>query len=530
MSAATRLRRLLPSAEIVVLERDQYVSYANCGLPYHVGGVIADRKSLLLQTPESLRARFDLDVRVRCEVLSIDRAAKTVVVRDHEAASEYQLRYDRLILSPGAAPIVPPLPGIERGLPMRSVPDADRLNALIAERQPKTAAVVGGGFIGVEAAENLRLRGLDVTIVELADQVLAPLDPEMVNPVHAHLREHGVELVLGTGLAEVLPEAVRVADGRVIPADLVVLAIGVRPETGLAKAAGLTIGPRGGIAVDESMRTNDPDIFAVGDAVEKPDRVGESSSLIPLANTANRQGRLVADAIAGRPIRLSGRIGTAVVAVFDLTVAVVGWNEKRLRAVGKAYRAIHTHPANHAGYYPGARSMALKVLFDPADGTILGAQAVGGEGVDKRIDVIATAMRGGLTVEELADLELAYAPQYGSAKDPVNMVGYIAENIRTGTTATTQWHELPALREAGGHVIDVRTKAEYDAGHIPGSLNLPVDELRDRIAEVPAGEVVVTCQVGMRGHTATRLLTGAGRSVSNLDGGYLTWRAGQGGN
>jgi NADPH-dependent 2,4-dienoyl-CoA reductase/sulfur reductase-like enzyme/rhodanese-related sulfurtransferase len=528
MSAATRLRRLLPEAEIIVVERDAHVSYANCGLPYHVGGVIADRNDLLLQTPAALRARFDLDVRVRTEAVSIDPAARRVLVRRQGGGVEEWLDYDRLVLSPGAGPIVPNLPGIERGLTMRTVADADRITAAITERQPRTAVVVGGGFIGVEAAENLRHRGIEVSIVELAPQVLAPLDAEMVTAVHAELRAGGVELALGVGLAKILPEAVELADGRLLPADLVVLAIGVRPETALARQAGLGIGPRGGIAVDETMRTSDPNIYAVGDAVEKSDLVSGEAGLIPLANTANRQGRLAADAIAGRPVHLGGRIGTAIVQVFGLTVAVTGWNERRLRAAGRAYRAVHTHPASHAGYYPGAQPMAMKLLFDPETFAILGALAVGGDGVDKRIDVIATAMRGGLTALDLADLELAYAPPYGSAKDPVNMLGYIAENLSSGLVGSVQWHELPRRLAEGARLVDVRTAGEFAAGHLPGAVNVPVDELRGRLGELPDADLVVYCQVGQRAHTATTLLAGLGRRVSNLDGGYLTWQAGQG--
>ncbi|BCJ49418.1 NADH dehydrogenase [Actinoplanes sp. NBRC 14428] len=522
MSAATRLRRLDPAAEIVVCERGEHVSYANCGLPYHVGGVIADRQALLLQTPDSLRARFDLDVRTRTEVTAIDRARRLVRLRE-AGGREYEESYDRLVLSPGAAPFVPDLPGVERALTLRSVSDADRFTALLADRRPRTAVVVGGGFIGLETAENLRRRGLRVSLVELDRQVLAPLDAEMVTAVHAELRRHDVALHLGTALTKVLPDAVQLDGGRLLDADLVVLAIGVRPETGLARAAGLTIGPRGGIAVDETMRTSDPHIYAVGDAVEKSDHLSGEAALIPLANTANRQGRLAADAIAGRPARLDGRLGTAIVQIFDLTVAVTGWSEKRLRAAGRPYQAIHTHPASHAGYYPGARTMALKLLFDPHDGRMLGAQAVGGDGVDKRIDVIATAMRAGLTADQLADLELAYAPAFGSAKDPVNMLGYIADNLLTDRQRTVQWHELDAAVGAGATLIDVRTAAEHAAGHIPGSINLPVDELGDRL---PDGEVIVYCEVGQRGHTATALLTGRGRRAANLDGGYRTWRAG----
>ncbi|GAA3452421.1 FAD-dependent oxidoreductase [Dactylosporangium matsuzakiense] len=525
MSAATRLRRLDPTAQIVVFERGEHVSYANCGLPYHVGGVIADRGSLLLHTPDSLRARFDLDVRVRAEVVAVDRARQVVLVREVAGGAEYEERYDRLVLSPGAAPFVPDLPGIERAMTLRSVTDADRFTALLAERQPRTAVVVGGGFIGLETAENLHLRGLAVSLVELDRQVLAPLDPEMVAAVHTELRRHGVALHLGTALTKVLPDAVELADGRLLAADLVVLAIGVRPEVGLARAAGLTIGPRGGIAVDDTMRTSDRHIYAVGDAVEKTDRLSGETALIPLANTANRQGRLVADAIAGRPVHLDGRLGTAIVQIFDLTVAVTGWNEKRLRAAGRTYQAIHTHPASHAGYYPGAEPMSLKLLFDPGNGRILGAQAVGGAGVDKRIDVLATAMRAGLTADELADLELAYAPAFSSAKDPVNMLGYIVDNLLTDAQRTVQWHELDAAVTAGATLIDVRTAAEHAAGHIPGSLNLPLDELRARMDELPAGDLIVYCQVGQRGHTATALLNGLNRRAANLDGGYRTWHA-----
>lgn len=525
MSAATRLRRLLPSAEIVVLERDAYVSYANCGLPYHVGGVIQDRDALLLQTPQRLHERFRLDVRVRTEATAIDTAARTVTAKALETGEEYQLAYDRLVLSPGASPIVPPLPGIERALTLRSVPDADAINAYLAEHQPRTAAVIGGGFIGVETAENLRHRGLEVTIVELAEQLLAPLDPEMVAGVHDRMREHGVLLVLGTGLAKVLPDAVELADGSTVPADLVVLAIGVRPNNALARAAGLEIAPTGGIVVDEQLRTSDPAIYAVGDAVVKPDAISGESSMIPLANTANRQGRMVADAIAGRPIKLGGRIGTAVVSVFGRTAAVVGWNEKRLRAAGRRYQVIHTHPGSHAGYYPGSETIAMKLLFDPETGQILGAQAVGDDGADKRIDVIATAIRGGLLAEDLADLELAYSPQVGSAKDPVNMLGYIAENLRTGTVDTVQWHELEAAMAAGANLIDVRTPEEFADGAIPGAVNIELDTLRERFDDLPEGELIVHCQVGQRAHTATLLLGGLGRPTRNLDGGYRTWLA-----
>jgi NADPH-dependent 2,4-dienoyl-CoA reductase/sulfur reductase-like enzyme/rhodanese-related sulfurtransferase len=525
MSAATRLRRLRPDTEVVVFERDHHVSYASCGLPYHVGGVIADRDRLLVQTPEGLRARFGIDVRVRTEVLAIDRDRHTVRVRDLDTGQEYDEAWDRLVLGPGATPFVPDLPGIERAMSLRTVADADRMIAAL-RRSPRNAVVVGGGFIGVETAENLSRRGLAVTVVELDPQILTPLDPELATAVQDELRSHGVDLRLGAGVAKVLPDAVELTTGQVLDADLVVLAIGVRPEVGLARDAGLAIGERGGILVDESMRTSDPDIYAVGDAVAKPDQIGGGHALIPLANTANRQGRLVADAIAGRPVALGGRLGTAIVQVFGLTIAVTGWNEKRLRAAGRAHQVVHIHPPSHAGYYPGAEPMSLKLLFDPASGRILGAQGVGGAGVDKRIDVIATAMRGGLTAPDLADLELAYAPPYGSAKDPVNLLGYVADNLLTGTARTIQWHELADRVAAGATLLDVRTPAEYAGGHIAGSLNLPIDELAARSSEIPDGDLIVYCQSGQRSHTAATMLNGTRPGVLNLDGGYRTWLAG----
>ncbi|MFD4264329.1 FAD-dependent oxidoreductase [Rhodococcus sp. NPDC058481] len=526
MSAATRLRRLDEEAEIVVFERGAHVSFANCGLPYYAGGVIEDRESLLLQTPASLAARFRLDVRVRTEVIAVDPAARTVTIRDLQTGDESTESYDELVLSPGASPIVPDIEGARRALVLRDVDDVDRLVTEL-NADARTAVIVGAGFIGVELAENLRHRGLEVTVVELADQVLAPLDPEMAAPVADELRGNGVRLELGTQVTGIGVGTVSLADGRLLPADVVVMAIGVRPETALAVGAGIEIGPRGGIAVDASMRTSADHVYAVGDAVEKVDALTGDPGLVPLANPANRQGRLVADVIAGRPVSARPVVGTAIVGVFSLMVAAVGWNEKRLRAAGRGYRAIHTHPQSHAGYYPGAQGMSLKLLVDPDTDAILGAQGVGGDGVDKRIDVIATAMVGGLTASELADLELAYAPQFGSAKDPVNMLGYVADNLRTGTTGTVQWHELAALVEAGAAVVDVRTPAEFALGSIPGAVNVELDQLRLRAAELPDGELIAVCQVGQRGHTATQLLRQLGRSVRNLDGGYRTWLAGQ---
>ncbi|WP_137725458.1 FAD-dependent oxidoreductase [Prescottella subtropica] len=525
MSAATRLRRLDESADIVVFERGAHVSFANCGLPYYAGGVIEDRDELLLQTPDSLAARFRLDVRVRSEVAAIDPDARTVTVHDLATGDTYVESYDELVLSTGASPVVPPLPGVERALILRDVEDVDRLVRNM--EAARSAVIVGAGFIGVELAENLRLRGLDVTVVELADQVLAPLDPEMASPVADRMREHGVRLELGAQLTGIGATTVDLADGRTAAADVVVMAIGVRPESALAKLAGAEIGERGGVVVDDRMRTSIPHVYAVGDAVEKRDAVGGGAAMIPLANPANRQGRLVADVIAGREVRGRPSRGTAIVGVFGLIVAATGWNEKRLRAEGRAHRVIHTHPQSHAGYYPGAEQMSIKLLVDPDTDAILGAQAVGGDGVDKRIDVIATAMAGGLTASDLADLELAYAPQFGSAKDPVNMLGYIADNLRTGATRTVQWHELDTLVAGGASLVDVRTADEFAVGAVPDAVNVPLDEIRDRVADLPAGQLIVHCQVGQRGHTAARLLEQLGRPAANLDGGYKTWDAGR---
>jgi NADPH-dependent 2,4-dienoyl-CoA reductase/sulfur reductase-like enzyme/rhodanese-related sulfurtransferase len=525
MSAATRLRRLDENAEIVVLERSGYVSFANCGLPYYIGDVITDRNSLLLQTPASLNARFEIDVRVDSEVVSIDRGNKSVQVHNLATGDHYVEAYDNLVLAPGAAPFVPPISGIERALTLRNIGDVDRMaatvDAVLAQPDP-TAVIMGGGFIGVELAENLTERGLKVTIVELADQLLAPLDVEMAALVEKHLVSHGVTVVTGASVTEVCPDSVALSTGEFLPASLVVAAIGVRPETGLAEAAGLELGERGGILVDEHQRTSDPSIYAVGDAVVKRDAITGGQALVPLAGPANRHGRLVADVIAGRPVSSQPVLGTAVVGAFGMVAAATGWTEKRAIAAGRAIRVIHTHPANHAGYYPGAEGMSLKLVVDAENDAILGAQGVGGSGVDKRIDVIASVMRGGLAASDLADLELSYAPQFSSAKDPVNMLGFIAENMRDGLTETVQWHELAGEVSHGVQLVDVRTPAEYAKGTVDGAVNIPVDDLRSRLDEVGA-DVIVHCQVGLRGYLAARILSQHGRRVRNLDGGYRTW-------
>jgi NADPH-dependent 2,4-dienoyl-CoA reductase/sulfur reductase-like enzyme/rhodanese-related sulfurtransferase len=522
MSAATRLRRLDSEVEIVVLEKSGYVSYANCGLPYYVGGVIEDESALLLQTPKSLHDRFRLDVRVHNEVLGIDREAKSVIVLDRESTEIYTLSYEKLILSTGASPIIPPIEGIERAFTLRTVEDVEAIVQQVA-KAPSSAVIIGGGFIGLEIAENFVHKGIHTTIIEAASQVLAPLDPEMAALLEKELSDNGVALYLGASATSITERAVQLSDGREIPADLVILAIGVRPDTSLVREAGLVVGPRGGVSVNEFNLTNDENIYAIGDLAEKIDELDGSATLVPLANLANRHGRVVADHISGKDIRVVKTIGTAIVKVFNLTVATTGWNEKRLKGANIEYLVIHSHPNSHAGYYPDAQQMTLKLLFAPRSGEIFGAQAVGHDGVDKRIDVIATAIRGEISAPELADLELAYAPPFGSAKDPVNMLGYIAENLLSGLVKTAQWNEVDQYLNLGYQVVDVRTATEFADGTLPSAINLPVDEIRERVSELPGKKVLVTCQVGQRGHTATMYLKSLGYDAVNLDGGYLLW-------
>ena len=523
MSAATRLRRLNEKAEIIVLEKSGYVSYANCGLPYFVGGVIENENSLLLQTPESLHQRFALDVRIKSEACSIDKENKTVQVKNLVNNEVYELSYDKLILSPGASPVVPPITGVEHSFTLRNVEDVERIVEQVAQK-PQSAVVIGGGFIGVEVAENLIHKSIKTTLIEATPQVLAPLDPEMATLVANEMTKHNIDLILEDSVVEITPQKVVLKSGREIPAQMVVLAIGVKPDISLAKNAGLTIGTRNGILVDEFHLTSNADIYAIGDAVEKKDAIDGSQTLIPLANIANRQGRVVSDHINGRKNRPIPSIGTAIVKVFDLMVATTGWNEKRLKASNKPFMAIHTHPNSHAGYYPGAKPMALKLLVDPNTQEILGAQGIGTDGVDKRIDVIATAIRAGIKAPELADLELAYAPPFSSAKDPVNMLGYLAENLLSNLSKTAQWHEIDELISQGYVLVDVRSKSEFAQAGIPGALNISVDELRQRHTEIGSKKVLVHCQVGQRGHTAAMLLNQLGYEAINLDGGFLTWK------
>ncbi len=530
MSAAARLRRLDEKAEIIVLERSPYVSFANCGLPYHIGGVIQDRQRLLLQTPASLKAMLNLDVRTGHEAVSIDRPAKKVTVRELEGDRRYELVYDKLVLCPGAQPLRPPLPGLDHPAVMvlRNVPDMDAIKKKIDDGA-RRAVVIGGGYIGLEMAESLRARGVTVDLVEMQPQLLPPLDPEMTWPLEEHARRHAVTLHLGTAAAAFRDAGgavtVELQNGTGLTADLVILSAGVKPDIALAQAAGLAIGPRGGLKVDETLRTSDPDIYAAGDAVETPHRALPGSWLIPLAGPANRQGRLVGDSLAGRPTAWKGSLGTSIVKVFDMTAGGTGANEKTLQRDKVPYRKVYIHPGHHAGYYPGATTLHLKVLFTPDTGKLLGAQVVGFEGVDKRLDVLATAMAAGLTVHELQDLELAYAPPYGSAKDAVNMAGFVASNMLKGDLPVWQAEDFPQ-RTAGGVIVDVRGKAAYDAGHVPGAVNIPLPALRGRLHELPVDQpIFVHCKVGFTSYLAARVLAQSGREVYSLNGGFDTFKA-----
>ena len=529
-SAAARARRLSEAAEIILIERGPDVSFANCGLPYHIGGAIPDRAKLLVVSVEQLRTRLRLDVRPRSSVERIDRVGKTVRIREVDSGRDYDESYDKLILAPGAAPLRPPINGID--LPgvftLRNLPDMDRIKSVV-DGGAKQAVIVGAGFIGLELVENFVERGMQTTVVELQDQVLPPLDKEMTAPIVEALKSRGVTLIVQDSAEAFSPSAdgltVRLKSGRELPAGLVVLGVGVRPENKLAVEAGLEVGPRGGIKVDEHLRTSDPDIYAVGDAIETRDAISGAPVQVPLAGPANRQGRIAADNVFGRPSKFRGTQATAIVGLFDRAAAVTGATEKALRSRNVPYRAVTIHPANHAGYYPGAEGMTLKVLFSPDDGRILGAQAVGGAGVDKRIDVLAVAIQAGMTVYDLEEVELAYAPQFGSAKDPVNMAGFVAAGMLRGDHPQLDVPALAALDESTRSLIDVRSPKEFAAGHIPGATNIPVDELRERLGEIPRDrEVIAYCQVGMRGYLATRVLKQAGFDVRNLSGGYKSYR------
>ena len=528
-SAATRLRRLDEKAEIILFEKGPYISYANCGLPYYIGGEIKERENLLVTKPALLRGRFGIDVRTDSEVVSIDRRAKTVAVKNHQTGETYTESYDKLLLSPGASPKKPDwegvnLPGI---FTIRNVPDTCAVDDFIRETGAKRAAVVGGGFIGVEMAENLTARGLSVTLMEYQEQVLPPLDPEMAAIVHTHLRQNGVNLALGTAVSgfEKAGTGILVKTGKGdLETDLVILSVGVAPDSGLAKEAGLELGIGGSIAVNDNYQTSDPDIYAVGDAIQVRSRLTGQDTLLPLAGPANRQGRAAAESILGRkPSHSRDVLGSSILKVFQLTAAGTGLNEKQLKAAGIPYLKTYTHPASHAGYYPGGTPMSLKLLFGP-DGKVFGAQAVGQDGVDKRMDVLATVIRLGGTIYDLQDLELCYAPPYSSAKDPVNMLGFTAANLLNGDMKDFYCEDLAGLDLDKVFLLDCRTPAEFAMGTIPGAVNIPLDELRNRLEELPKDKPVYEfCQVGLRGYIAYRILTQHGFEVYNLSGGYKSY-------
>ncbi|MFA5863579.1 MAG: FAD-dependent oxidoreductase [Phycisphaerae bacterium] len=530
-SAAARARRLSEEAEIVLFERGEYISFANCGMPYHIGGTIVERARLLIQTPESMAKRFRIDVRTRMEVVRIDRGRKEVVAKNLVTGEEQVVPYDAIVLSPGAAPVRPPIPGIDfpRIFTLRSLSDMDAIKGAIERQTPAKAVIVGGGYIGLEMAEALRQRKIQVMLIELTGQVMGIIDPEMAVQLHQQLKLHGIDLRLGTSVTAFREEGnslgVQLSTGEVAACDLAILAIGVKPEVDLARQAGLAIGELGGIVVDEHMRTSDPDIYAVGDAVEVSHFVDNRSVLIPLAGPANRQGRIAADNIFGRDSVYRKTQGTAICKVFDLAVGITGLSEKALKQSGAIYEKIYVHPASHAGYYPGASPITLKLLFDPRNGKILGAQAVGSEGIDKRIDILSVAMRAGLTVHDLGDLELCYAPPYGSAKDPINYAGFVASNVIQGDVKLCHAEDMANPRE-DQFLLDVRTATEVKAGTIPGAINIPVDDLRRRIDELPKGkELLVFCQVGLRGYIACRMLSQHGLTCRNLTGGYKTYQS-----
>jgi NADPH-dependent 2,4-dienoyl-CoA reductase/sulfur reductase-like enzyme/rhodanese-related sulfurtransferase len=530
-SAAARARRLSEDAEIVVFERGPDVSFANCGLPYYIGGEITERKKLIVTTPELLRSRFQLDVRTRSSVEAIDRTAKKIRVRDLESGREYEEAYDKLILATGAAPFRPSIPGID--LPgiftLRNLHDTDQIKARV-DHDVKQAVLLGGGFISLELAENFVRRGIATTVVEKNGQILTPFDKEMTTPIVQELAARGVTILLDQFAESFEPSAdgltVCLNSGQRLSAQLVILGVGVRPENKLAIDAGLEVGPRGGIQVNGYLQTTDPNIYAVGDAIEVTDFVSGNLTQVPLAGPANRQGRIAADNVFGRSMTYRGTQGTAIVGVFDKTAAITGASEKVLRRDQRPFQKIYVHPTHHAGYYPGAEAMTLKLLFDPTTGQVLGAQAVGGVGIDKRIDVLSVAIQAGMTVFDLEEMELSYAPQYGSAKDPVNMAGFVASGLLRGDHPQVDVEAVlatPAVEQP--LLLDVRTPQEFATGHIPGAMNMPIDELRSRLGELPRHRMIATyCQVGQRGYLATRVLLQSGYSAANVGGGFKTYR------
>lgn len=529
-TAAARLRRLDEKSQIIMFERGEYISFANCGLPYYIGNVIENRDALLVQTVEGMKKRFNLDIRNFSEVVSIDAEKMEVTVNNLSTGETYVEKYDELILSPGASPIKPPITGIadaDNIFTLRNIPDTDAIKGFVDTKNPKEAVVVGGGFIGIEMAENLVERGVRVHLVEMLNQVMAPIDFEMAQIVHKHMVEKGVDLILGDGVDsfEENGRVVKLKSGRKINSDITILSIGIRPENELAKSAGLELGDRGHIRVNENFETSKPHIYAVGDAIETQGLIYGEASSIALASPANRQARIVADRINGIDSKYKGVLGTSVAKVFDLTVSSTGYNEKKLKNMGKNdFKSIHIHPLSNAGYYPTARPLDLKLIFEIPSGRVLGAQAIGEVGVEKRIDVIATAIAAKMTVRDLQELELSYAPPFSSAKDPINMAGYVASNILDGIEAVSVM-EIDDIVEKGGYLIDVRTVGEFMAGSMPGAVNIPLDELRDRLDEIPKDkDIYINCQVGLRGYLAVRILKNNGINAVNVDGGYKSYR------
>ena len=527
-SAAARLRRLDETAEIIILERGEFISFANCGLPYFIGGEITDRNMLTLQTPSSFMARFNIDVRVFSEAIKISPDTKTVTVKDLNTGKTYEESYDNIILSPGAEPFKPNISGIEAAnvFTLRNIPDTLKIKSYIETAEPRSAVVIGGGYIGVEMAENLAKAGLQVSIVELADHLIAPLDFDMAADVHRYIKAKGIRLYLNNGVKAIDGSKVILQNGE-ISADMVIMSVGVRPETSLAKDCGIVLNSRGSIIVDSRMRTNIPNIFAVGDAVEVKNYVTKSAAFIPLAGPANKQGRIAADNIAGFESEYKGTQGSAVLKLFDMTVATTGLNEKSAEAAGIDFNKIYTYSASHASYYPGGNMMSVKILWDRKTLKIIGAQIVGFDGVDKRMDVIASAIRFGAKVTDLAELELCYAPPYSSAKDPVNMAGFVAENIISGKVKQFFWHDVENLpRDGSVTLLDVRTSTERARGHIDGFMHIPLDSLRERINELPKDKpVYVHCHSGLRSYIACRILAGNGFDCYNLAGGWRLYES-----
>ena len=526
MSAATRLRRLDENAEIIVYEKGPYVSFANCGLPYFVGGIIDKKESLLLQTPESLWKRFRLDVRVNTEVTRIDRENRSITAVNPETGDHTE-DYDYLIISPGANPRKLPIEGIERAVVLKDVEDSVRIKQMVDDGKITSAAILGAGFIGVELAENLNHRGVKTTLVEFRDHVLPQFDIEMIEPFQANLEANGINIAVSAETESITENQLKLKDGRVIDADLVVSSVGVVADSKLAEMAGIEMGAAGGIKVDENLRTSDPSIFAVGDAVEKQSLITNQPQMIWLANLANRHGRLVADVIAGKTAPARKSIGTGIIGAFGMAAALTGITEGLAERMGIPYRAIHLHPGSHAGYFPGSERISLKVLFDPETGKLLGAQSVGKDGADKRIDILATAIYAGLKVDDLMNLELAYSPEFGSAKDAINHVGYVGNNVLEQKSPNVHWNELETELGRGLKILDVRSQAEFDRGHIPGAILAPVDELREHLDDLAGEEYVVHCAVGQRAHTAIQILASRGIKAKNLSGGYTTWKFAQ---